>query len=339
MTTTAQKVRTTLSKFFTVFLLSSIAFTLGVGSFVYITVTSNPKATSVSSLNNNFGRNFGITEIEKTSSEAIPGLQSVTASFKVVEDPSMPVTKTMTYISEQFSRFRDKEIANVFVDATSADTKKTYKINFYGGTTEDFKDESFQHIINAANKIYTDEKTRSVIVESKPTLDGKRNTSISIGLLNENTDTLVMQTSWEKLISAMTTSLPMEGDMYSLAVTNNNGAGKNLKFSGFYYDDATLAATQKIDPTIWKTAETYLKGKSFNFLDVTDVNFTNASLLANSTMEIILAGDGAGANNQTLIDTFINTATVNPDTTYPNGYITHLRFDKQTDAIWTAYPL
>lgn len=332
------KARGIIKKAVTLSVLSLTAFSLGLGSIAYINAVSNPRPDSVSALPSDFGRNYGVTKLVKTEGEETPGLQSVTASFTIAEQSDLTLSKSASYIAKSLSAFSEKDIVNVIIKGESADKKKTYDLKFYGGASTDFTDGSFQNVVDATNKLYIDDVIRHVSVESKPTLDGQRGTAVNAGILNEKSDSFVMQSSWGKIITAITTNMKLENNLYSISLTNDNGSKEYTKFESFFYDAPTLAITESIEPKVWKAAETFIQNPEFKSLSLQEVVYTQALQASNSKMELIVAGNGEGMNTGDLTQAFLDKATKNINASYPSSYSTSIKFADKSDPFYTAYP-
>lgn len=332
------KVRSFFAKAGLVALLSSTAYGIALGSAVVIDSIGNPRPDSITSISTDFASSYGVTSFTKTNDETIPGIQSTTATFEIKETSTTSVSKALLFISKNFGYFTDENVVNIIAKGTSADGKKTYNFAFYGSSPDDLKDGSLENVIIAANRIYIDEGIRTVNISSQPTIGGGRSSDFHAGIVNENSDSLVMQSEWTKTTNAVRESLPLENSLYSVALTNDNGANKLITFESSFYDDATFAQTQAIDPKIWKSAETFVKNKDFNFLDVNNVTYTNSINPANSVMQVSLNGDGAGSDSNALIAKFNEKATINANAHFPNSHITLLKFKDASNAFYTGYP-
>jgi hypothetical protein len=332
------KVKSFFAKAGLVALLSSTAYGIALGSAVAIEAIGNPRPDSITSISNDFASSYGVTSFTKTNEETIPGIQSTTATFEIKETSTTSVSKALLFISKNFAYFTDENVVNVVVNGVSADGKKTYNFAFYGSSPDDLKDGSLENVIIASNRIYIDEGIRSVNINSQPTVGGGRSSDFSAGIVNENSDSLIMQSEWTKTTNAVRESLPLENSLYSVSLTNDNGASKLITFESSFFDDATFAQTQAIDPKIWKAAETFVKNKDFNFLDVNNVTYTNTFNTANSVMKISLNGDGSGVDSSALIAKFTEKSTINANAHFPNSHITLLKFVGASNAFYTGYP-
>ena len=331
-----RKIRSIIAKFIIVSLLSGIAFSLGIGTIVFLYDSIGQKADSAKNLSAGFGREQGITDFNIETGDPINGLQSTTAIFSIEESPSVSISKAIIYISDNFSRFTTNEISNVIISAVSADTKKTYKLEFYGSSIDDYKNDSFREIVNATNRIYTDGVIKNVSIVSKPTLDGRRLNEFQVEMSDSTSDSILLKGKWDALHEAISESLTLDGSTYLLTLSNNTESNGSLVFNSLFYDNETLTASMNIDPIIWKTAESYLE--QFAFAPINRVEFTRSLNPVDSTMEIIYVGSSADIDTNPIITSFKDKAISTPSVLFPNDYITSLRFGEQVDAFYTAYP-
>jgi hypothetical protein len=336
--TRGQKVRSVIAKTIVVTLLSAMAFTLGIGTIVFMQTVVNPKPDSITKISGDFARKYGVTEFNREKSEPIPGLESTTATFTIEETEETTISKAVEYIVKNFGYFTDDQIVNLVVKAKSADGKKTYNLEFYSASADDLKNDTLEQIVSATNKLYQDETTRNITTISKPTLEGKRSTDFTTNILTEKFDSLIMQASWGKTVNAVTTALPLDGSLYNIKLDTDNGNGMNIIFTSFFYDEPTLATTNGLELKTFKSAETYATSGDFSFLPIKNVQFNQSLNPADSNMNIILNGNGEGTDTNVMSQTFTDAASKNTNAQFPTNYLTTLRFADQPNAFWTAYP-
>lgn len=318
-------------------LLVASAFTISAGTLAAAEQISETNRSTLARITPNFGANYGVVDVSKKTGEEVPGIQSTTIELSLRDSSLVSMNDAINYVTQTLSNLKNKEVVNVFLNASSEDETQTFSYKFYGSSPDDLAEVDFMAGADVIKRMYADE-VKDVSVVSRPALNGTRNVDTAVTFSSSFVDPLNLQNTWDRSVNAIKEDLPSNTDnLYFLSVANENDkGGPLLKVTGFYYDQATLDSLSNLDGKVWKSLSYYATDTELNSFPLKTVTYNHTLTGSNALTELLFEGDGAGLDNLSVREAFQGVSGKHPEI-LPYAYSAQLRYEAHADAFYTEY--
>lgn len=320
-----------------IFLTVIVMLGLGISSAMFYTGLVDGTGKN-STINTNFGANYGIHDIVTTGGSELEGLPSTTVAFKIAGTDT--IAPALDFTSRFLAEETDAESASGLLNLKiSSDNEATnsFNLEFYANSPADYLDGTFNKTVKALNNLVEGDEFSNVTVISKPTYDGTRTLDVTVSLNIIDSKSEKMRIGWGTLLAAVE-SFPLNGGRYNLSLV----AEGDIKSSatGFYYDEASFNNLGLVDPRVWTTLEAYTDNE-FKSLGISDVKYVMAQGVNSndSAFRITLAGDQPDATTvAATVKNFTSQAYANPNVLLPWMNVTTLKYETAAETVHIEYP-
>jgi hypothetical protein len=297
---------------------------------------------SVAQISGNFGKPYGITDLNQIENKARSGVASTTLDFNIVGAAGTPLNYSVDYIAKALKSVENPGIVNIVTEGISSDNKEKFALSYYATSEEDYKGEEFSKV----NRIVTDLtelNTGEVKVISEPAENGGRSNEIEIHANGAAIDSPNFTNLWREAVSIIEKQKNVnEGNTYKLTLVTDEAEDSGfakVKVEAFMYNEELVATAKEIDALMWSTLTAYSTPKGgFSFLNAQEVTYVISPKPTASKVTIVMAGAQPDAPTvDTLVTTFRTEAYKKENVYFGYSYVTALKYAENPDDAYTEY--